>query len=103
MLKDKLPELNRPSIATQLQWVCDRFEVTWRDLYPSSLNLDKPRFIQTRNEIFHSSAPVDGPFVLRETYRVSALFERLILRALGWADLAATGPGSTEIPITKEL
>jgi hypothetical protein len=103
MLKDKLPELNRPSIATQLQWVCDRLDVTWRDLYPSSLNLDKPRFIQTRNEIFHSSAPVDGPFVLRETYRVSAVFERLILRALGWADLAATGPGSTEIPITEEL
>ena len=103
MLKGKVPELNRPSIATQLQSMCDRLDVTWRDLYPPSLELERPRFIQTRNEIFHSSAPVNGPFVLRETFRVSALFERLILRTLGWADLDATGPGNREIPITMEL
>jgi len=29
MLKQKLPELNRPSIANQLQWLCDSFGVTW--------------------------------------------------------------------------
>jgi hypothetical protein len=103
LLKGKVPELNRPSIATQLQWVCDLLDVTWRDLYPPGLELNKPRFIQTRNEIFHSSAPIDGPFVLRETYRVSALFERLILRTLGWEDLGATGPGNMEISITTEL
>jgi hypothetical protein len=103
MLREKLPELNRPSIASQLQWLCDSFDVTWRDLYPADLDLDKPRFIRTRNEIFHSNASVDGAFVLRETYRVSALFERLILRALGWADLTATGPAGAEIPINVEL
>jgi len=72
-------------------------------LYPSNVSLDRPRFIRTRNEIFHSNAPVDGAFVLRETYRVFALFERLILRALGWVDLSATGAAGAEIPIDDEL
>jgi hypothetical protein len=103
MLREKLPELNRPSIASQLQWLCDSLGVTWRDLYPPNVSLDRPRFIRTRNEIFHSNAPVDGAFVLRETYRVSALFERLILKALGWTDLSATGSAGAEIPITDDL
>jgi hypothetical protein len=103
MLREKLPELNRPSIASQLQWLCDSLGVTWRDLYPPNVSLDRPRFIRTRNEIFHSNAPVDGAFVLRETYRVSALFERLILKVLGWTDLSATGSAGAEIPITDDL
>ncbi len=103
MLKDKIPELNRPSISSQLSWLCDSFDVSWRDLYPADIDLEQPRFIRTRNEIFHSNSPIDGRFVLREAYRVSALFERLLLRALGWTDLSATGPDRPGLPIVDEL
>ena len=103
MVQEKIPELNRPSIAAQLQWLCDSFDVTWRDLYPASYDLTRPRFIKTRNEIFHSNTPIDGGLVVRETYRVSLLFERLILKALGWSDLDNTSPRAARIPIDREL
>ena len=104
MIRDKIRELNRPSIAVQLQWVCDSLDVTWRDLYPASDDsLKKPSFITTRNEIFHSNTPIDGGRVFRETCRVSLLFERLILKALGWSDLGSTGPRAARSPIDREL
>ena len=103
MIREKIPELNRPTIGVQLQWLCDSLGVTWRDLYPASYDLTGPRFIKTRNEIFHSNTPIDGRLVLRETYRVSLLFERLILKALGWSDLDNAGPRAAGIPIDREL
>ena len=103
MIREKIPELNRPSIGTQLQWLCDSLDVTWRDLYPASYDSLKPRFIKTRNEIFHSNTPIDGGLVFRETRRVSLLFERLILKALGWSDLDSTGSRAARSPIDREL
>ena len=103
MIREKIPELNRPSIGTQLQWLCDSLDVTWRDLYPASYDSPKPRFITTRNEIFHSNTPIDGGLVFRETRRVSLLFERLILKALGWSDLDSTGSRAARSPIDREL
>ena len=103
MIQEKISELNRPSIGTQLQWLCDSLDVTWRDLYPASYDSPKPRFITTRNEIFHSNTPIDGGLVFRETRRVSLLFERLILKALGWSDLDSTGSRAARSPIDREL
>ena len=57
MIREKIPELNRPSIRTKLQWLCDSLDVTWSDLYPASYDSPTPRFITTRNEIFHSNTP----------------------------------------------
>ena len=103
MIQEKISELNRPSIGTQLQWLCDSLDVTWRDLYPASYDAPKPRFITTRNEIFHSNTPIDGGLVFRETRRVSLLLERLILKALGWSDLDSTGSRAARSPIDREL
>ena len=103
MIQEKISELNRPSIGTQLQWLCDSLDVTWRDLYPASYDSPKPRFITTRNEIFHSNTPIDGGLVFRETRRVSLLFERLILKALGWSDLDSTCSRAARSPIDREL
>ena len=103
MIREKIPELNRPSIGTQLQWLCDSLNVTWRDLYPASYDLPKPHFIETRNKIFHSNTPIDGGLVFRETCRVSLLFERLILKALGWSDLDSTGSRAARSSIDREL
>ena len=103
MIRKKIGELNRPSIADQLQWACNSLDVTWRDLYPASYDSPKPRFITTRNEIFHSNTPIDGGLVFRETRRVSLLFERLILKALGWSDLDSTGSRVARSTIDREL
>ena len=83
MIRKKIGELNRPSIADQLQWVCNSLDVTWRDLYPASYDSPKPRFITTRNEIFHSNTPIDGGLVFRETRRVSLLFEPIDSQGAG--------------------
>ena len=91
MIQEKIPELNRPSIGAQLEWLCGSLNVDWRDLYPSSCNLKVPRFIKTRNEIFHSNVPIDGGLVVRETYRVALVFERLVLNALGWSGAHSIG------------
>ena len=103
MIQDKVPELNRPPIGQQLQWLCDLLEVTWRDLYPANYNSPTPRFIKTRNEIFHSNTSVDSDVVWRETHRVSLLFERLVLRALGWSDIENTTPQAAAPSIDREL
>ena len=52
MIREKIPELNRPSIGAQLEWLCDSLDVSWRDLYPDNYNLQGPRFIRTRNAIW---------------------------------------------------
>ena len=94
---------SRLNIGDQLQWLCESLDVTWRDLYPANYVSTRPRFIKTRNKIFHSNTPIDGGMVFRETRRMSLLFERLILKALGWSDLDGTGPRTAGSPLDREL
>ena len=96
-------EKSRLNIGDQLQWLCESLDVTWRDLYPAKYVSTRPRFIKTRNKIFHSKTPIDGGVVFRETRRMSLLFERLILKALGWSDLDGTGPRTAGSPLDREL
>ena len=96
-------EESRLTIGDQLQWLCESLDVTWRDLYPAKYVSTRPRFIKTRNKIFHSKTPIDGGVVFRETRRMSLLFERLILKALGWSDLDGTGPRTAGSPLDREL
>ena len=96
-------EKSRLNIGDQLQWLCKSLDVTWRDLYPAKYVSTRPRFIKTRNKIFHSKTPIDGGVVFRETRRMSLLFERLILKALGWSDLDGTGPRTAGSPLDREL
>ena len=96
-------EESRLNIGDQLQWLCESLDVTWRDLYPAKYVSTRPRFIKTRNKIFHSKTPIDGGVVFRETRRMSLLFERLILKALGWSDLDGTGPRTAGSPLDREL
>ena len=96
-------EKSRLNIGDQLQWLCESLDVTWRDLYPAKYVSTRSRFIKTRNKIFHSKTPIDGGVVFRETRRMSLLFERLILKALGWSDLDGTGPRTAGSPLDREL
>lgn len=102
-IKNKLSDLNRPAFASLLQWMCDKYQVEWRDLYPSDAVMDSPRFIRTRNEVFHSHKPIDGAFIVRETMRVRAVFERLVLRVLDWEELSYTKPRELARPIDAVL
>jgi hypothetical protein len=103
LLRDKLPELNRPSFSAQLKWACHTAGVIWSDLYPPGVDISVPRFIRTRNEIFHSNAAIDGALVLRESLRVTAVIERLVLKLLGWDDLSGTGPSNYGISLDEEM
>ena len=91
------------ALSVRLQRLCDSLDVTWRDLYPANDKRKRPKFIETRNKIFHSHRSMNGDFVWRETHRVSLLFERLVLRTLGWSELGNTTPEATGLEIDKKV
>ena len=92
-----------PTTADRLQRLCDSLGVTWRDLYPANRKAKRPKFIDTRNKIFHSHRSVDGDLVWRETHRVSMLFERLVLKTLGWSNMDNTTPQATRVAIDEQV
>ena len=90
------------AVADKLQRLCDSLDVTWRDLYPAqNKEWKKPKFILTRNKVFHSHRSVDSDLVWRETERIALLFERLVLKTLGWSELGNTTAQAIGIPIDK--
>ena len=88
-------------MADKLQRLCDSLGVTWRDLYPAQNKWKRPKFIHTRNKVFHSHRSVDSDLVWRETERIALLFERLVLKTLGWSELGNTTAQAIGIPIDK--
>ncbi len=90
-------------LSARLQRLCDSLDVTWRDLYPANNRRKRPKFIETRNKVFHSSSSVNGELVWRETQRVSLLFERLVLKALGWSELDNTTAAAAGLEIDKKV
>ena len=107
-----LAERNKPgpaatrrgeALSAKLQRLCDSLGVTWQDLYPANDKRKTPKFIETRNKVFHSHRSVDGDLVWRETRRVSLLFERLVLRTLGWTELDHTTPKANGLEIDKKV
>ena len=107
-----LAERNKPgptatqreeALSAKLQRLCDSLGVTWRDLYPANDKRKRPKFIKTRNKVFHSHRSVDSDLVWRETRRISLLFERLVLRTLGWSELDHTTPEANGLEIDKKV
>ena len=91
------------ALSVKLQRLCDSLGVTWRDLYPANDKRKSPKFIETRNKVFHSHRSVNSDLVWRETRRVSLLFERLVLRTLGWSELDNTTSEATGLEIDKKV
>lgn len=91
------------ALSAKLQRLCDSLGVTWRDLYPANDKRKTPKFIETRNKVFHSHRSVNSDLVWRETRRVSLLFERLVLRTLGWSELDHTTPEASGLEIDKKV
>lgn len=101
LVEKKLPELARPPVSAVFDWICDSYGVDWRDLYPAGI--EHPRFFRTRNELVHSHRGPENILLLRESKRVRAVFERLILAMLGWKGTADTKPRDLLVPLDAEL
>lgn len=86
MIINKSRELNRPSTRHILKKLFEDYEIDCSDLYPNCQ--DTYSYIQMRNDLFHSSRPVDLDRLWRETKRLTYVVERLLLRLLGWNDLS---------------
>ncbi len=84
-LKGRIPELNRKPLRDVLLRLFSDYGVEWQDLYPSGSNLD---LVGTRNVLFHSSTPINIETLAKETARLEALVQRLLLRMLDWRDLS---------------
>lgn len=83
MITQKIPELNRPSLRTQLDSLFLLYGVEWKDLYPHGAQFT---LIKTRDVLFHSSRDMDIDYLGDEELRLGALLERLLLSMLGWKD-----------------
>jgi hypothetical protein len=86
---EKLPELQRPAFRRSLIELLARYQTDWVDLYPPETPLS---FVKTRDLLLHTMQPVDLGFLWKEYLRVSCVFERLVLRLLGWEDLSNVPP-----------
>lgn len=91
LMASKLGELNRPSFWHGVQSLMERLRVDWEDLYPEPTP-DRPTFINLRNSLFHSHKRVDDETVYKESVRLEAIVNRVLLRWLGWEDLWAAPP-----------
>lgn len=88
-LKNKLPELNRPSFRVVLDDLMAQLDIRVDDLYPRNVD---PTFISSRDQFVHSSEALDYAVMMKECARVQTICERIILRMLGWRDTSET-PG----------
>ncbi len=88
---EKIGELNRPSLSYVLTVLFNKHKVKWHDLYPHQTDGAFP-FIKTRNKLFHSSSKVDDDKLIKETYRLRYILDRLLLSFLGWENLMHSPP-----------
>lgn len=84
-MKDKLPELNRPSLRNVLGSLFKRYSITWKDIYPSGNDFT---LVKTRDVLFHSSTGINEDLLFKEYYRLRIIIDRLLLRILDWPDLS---------------
>jgi hypothetical protein len=97
LMREKLSELNRPTLWAVLERALSELNVPWTDLYPENTQIQRrtPSFINARNRFIHSEGLIGPNRLGRELVRVRAISERIILRRLGWGDVGYT-PGGRE-------
>jgi hypothetical protein len=98
-IKEKIPELQRPSMKSMLLRILRYYEVNWEDLYPKGQELT---IVNTRHQLFHSSVEVDIDTLMVERYRLQYLLERLVLSMLKWTEHStAQAPYNREFLYSK--
>jgi len=80
-MRDKIPELNRPTLRLVLDSMFAEYNISWKDLYPPGSKLS---FIKTRDLLFHSSEDIDPQLLMKELDRIKIIVQRLILKLIGW-------------------
>lgn len=91
---DKIAELNRPSIRSTFNKICDTFSINWNDLYPDGNDIT---IFNTRNKLFHSSKEIDFDYLIYEYKRLQIILIRIILKIFEWDDLSCTSMISLHI------
>jgi len=84
--RQKVGDVSRPSFWQALEPLLRRYRVGWKDLY-SLPGPARPTFIDVRNKLVHAGLSDDDEAFLKETLRLKAVVQRLLLRSLGWQDL----------------
>ena len=88
---EKLRELNRPSLKSCLDVLMKNLDIDWEGIYSRN---ETPTIIETRDQLFHSSQALDLKYLIKETRRLQALVERIILSILGWKDFSRSPDGN---------
>lgn len=85
-IEAKIPELNRHSAGPTLDRLLSSLDLQLGDLYPPDV---PSTLLRTRNRLVHGDVAIgDSGEFFRESTRLSALLDRLLLRSLGWTDLS---------------
>ena len=74
-----------------LEILLNKYDVEWKNLYPSDKAESKPTFIELRNALIHSAETICKKVLYYETERTRILLKRLIVKLLGcqesdWAE-----------------
>ena len=81
---------DRPSLWCVLEILLNKYDVEWKNLYPSDKAGSRPAFIDFRNALIHGETICDE-VLYYETERTQILLKRLIVKLLGchesdWAE-----------------
>ena len=81
----------RPSLWCVLEILLNKYDVEWKNLYPSDKAGSRPAFIDFRNALIHSAETICDEVLYYETERTRILLKRLIVKLLGcqesdWAE-----------------
>ena len=66
-----------------LEILLNKYDVEWKNLYPSDKAESKPAFIDFRNALMHSAETICDEVLYYETERTRILLMRLIVKLLG--------------------
>ena len=87
----KTQRKGRPSLWCVLEILLNKYDVEWKNLYPSDKAGSRPTFIDLRNALIHSAETICDEVLYYETERTRILLKRLIVKLLGcqesdWAE-----------------
>jgi|GEM_PF-3959475 len=82
LIFNKLPELRRRPIKSNLKSLIEKYNICTNDLYPNAKKEFK--FLELRNKLLHQGKIPNYYELFKEKMKLQYLVERIILRMLGW-------------------
>jgi hypothetical protein len=105
-IRQKIGELNRPSIKAAIDGFCSRYSVATDDVWPIFGSSEMPGLVEIRNRLPHGDTPSDdslGALGVAQSH-LALLLERFLLSALGYPveRSRANAPGFQSDAITDK-